>query len=489
MNLTGFTVRYFTDSHSGSFIFEDVKTDAVEIFNNTTPSGREFRIGFTGVTGNSNWYFSFLNGKIYDPEGRWFAAYDDTDFNTISGNFTLTNYDYSLNGNIICATGKKAALPVDGWFAECISGCSGSSNVKIYTSPIEVKLDMRGGFYTGEIWSGSLYHTNTGSMVIRSGELFSLDYYQFMLSGTGLSFCSGNNVIPTGGYRTVYLAHTGTSDRTGLFTVGLKIYTDFGPVRLTVTGSGISPVGGTVSNSFSPTGVNITTSGSVVSGTGNYYFTTNYLNLNNASQEKPVQCQLLTTGTTWTTSFYQVTGIKIEYSGYGYIGTPTFSIIPEKDGYPVAAGYGITGYTSEITGGISGYVMTTSGIYNVTGLTGDYSVSFTGTEFSDTWTSCYALVLWDPTPIIKTTGDFVKLRTGLYMPSDSGYLCYYNNSTNLTTGTTTLGTGNNAIYLNVEFGGLSEMVTWGYVLTVSGYRDTASGTSLYSGSGLLSRIW
>lgn len=470
MNLSGLVIRYITDCQSGSFLFNNIQTSAVEILSGTTPSGQEFRIGFSGITGHNTWYFSFKNGKVYDPEGRWFGAYDETSINSISGNFNLTDYDYYWNNEIICATGKKTPSHVNCWFASGISGGSATADIKVNSGPINLFLDMQQGFYLGQNWSGSLYHDSFGPVAILSGEIFAPDSSEFTVFGTGLSYCNGNNVIPSGGYRTVYFTHTGSIDRTGTFILGVKVYTDFGPSGLVVTGSGIIPKAGFVGNSLDPsTGWNFTYTGGGDTGLFSYHFSTSLVDLSGVGQPKPFGVSL--TYNSGYTGVLSPANIAISNPGAGYTIAPTVYISPTGGGYPIASGAGIIS-----AGQIFGISWASSGVY--TGNIGDYSLVIVGGNGAGFAASAYF-----PTSYTKTFTGYVTLDTGVLgqIPDHNGI----SKTMTVQSGSGLLSTDTSIVVLQISASGVPDTLPLFYTIQASGYYDTSTDINLYSGSGFI----
>lgn len=471
MNFTGLTYRFFTASNSGNFLFNSLSSSAVEIISGSSSFGKEMRIGFTGITGNTNWYFSFLNGKIYDPEGRCFGAFDETSINSISGNFDSGSYNYYLNDVLINAQGVKETNDFNGWFVECISGASGKADVFYTSAPINTSFYMQSGFYIGGIWSGSFTNNHSKPLVIRSGLLLSPDSIYFAITGTGLDFNAGLNVIPSGGNRTVRLSHTGQDSPNGVYTLGVRIYTDYGFSDFIVSGSGVPYRDGFISNGLSPaTGQNIV-SEMPGSGVFSYNYSTIYQNSQGTPQEKPFSVSL-TYLSGYTGSFYPVTGLSITNNGNGFTSDPLIYITPTGLGQPFASGSGIRwGGTGENVTGVNWYQ---SGVY--TGNTGTCAVVCSeggGQNFASqiSWGTTYN----------KAWNTFVSGFSGVF--GTGGSPCT-GDSTNIY-GAGTLTSGEDLLTYSIVFNGTPDNLSLQYLFTVSGLPDTTSGISMYSGSGFL----
>lgn len=470
MTLTGLNIRYFTDSQSGTFIFQNLQTSAIELYSGgqaANVSGQELRLGFTGVTGNRTWYFSFRNGKMYDPEGRWFGCYNDTDINTVSGNFAPTGYDYYLNNQLMCSVGNKSGVDFNGFYSQSISGASGQADIYVYTAPITCSLLFAPAFYNGGNWSGSFSHQNVGPVTIRSGVLLLDDAAYFAITGSGLSWRNGQNIVPTGATRTIVLANTGTSDRTGMYTLGVRIFTDFGNVDFTVSGSGVPISSGTISNSLiNNTGWDFRVSGSGVTGYNAWYFANSYISFTDGTEQpKPLYVELsYISGATGT--FTRVTGISLSNSGAGYTSQPLIYVTPTGGGYPIASGLGILFGT-----GLQGIQWTSTGYY--TGYTGSYGLVFSGGGGSN----AAGGPQWD-TSYTKTFSGQFSLYTGFF-----GLSLYPTPETLISASGKTIFTGN-VLTLSGVFVGTPDSAWTRYVIKASGLPDSTSGTYIYSGSGL-----
>jgi hypothetical protein len=377
MNLTGFNVRYFSNTKQLSFLLENFQCNAVETFTNGLETGsnpKEMRFGFTGVTGNTGWYFSVRNGKIRDPEGRIFWGLNEDETITISGNVGTGTYDYYVDNELICAIGARSAFDINGWFIEGVSGATGTATNIIVNGPaITATLNFSNNFVSGSTWTGAFSHNNNGPLLIRSGLLRMVDSNQFAISGSGLDFNTGSNVVASGSTRLIALNHTGLTSRTGLYIVGITIYTDFGPADFIVSGSGLPPSNNLVSNNlYSDTTGDIIATGSGISGTKYWFYNSVATDLSGNPLTKPIYLELsYLSGATG--SFSLVTGYQITSSGHNYSGTVSVFVSPTGGGYPIASG---TGIISGANSGITGLTWLTSGYY--TGATGGYTITFSG---------------------------------------------------------------------------------------------------------------
>jgi hypothetical protein len=480
MNFTGLTYRYITALQSASFKLENFQTDAVQLFgsNPTGFTGKELRFGFSGIHLNTGWFFSFRNGKMYDPEGRWFYSYDENIPFDFSGNISTGNYDYYVNDELIGSVGIKSGFDMNAWFVNCISGASGQGNVYINSPTIPTSVNFPTSFVSGSTWSGTFSHSNTGPLVIRSGELRMTDAVQFQISGTGLSFNGGFNVVNTGASLLIGLNHTGLVSRTGLFVVGLRIYTDFGPVDFTISGTGTPPSNSIVSNNlYSDTTGDVISTGNGTSGTKYWYYTTVATTLSGTPLTKSTYFEL-TYLSGATGNFRLVTGFQITNSGTGYVGPVSVLVIPTGGSYPLASGTGFINTSS--SSGISSIVWLTSGYY--TGTTGSYTLSFS----SPSGRFASGIPLFSGAYVKSFTGQF-QLITGLFSSGNSGAACN-SGPTNIFSGNTTLATGENLVTLRINYLGTRDSANIQYKILASGLRDSITLTSILSGSGLAYRI-
>ncbi len=477
MDFTGFTRRFFTDSQNISFLFENLQTDAIEIFTGGYPngaSGKEVRIGFSGIHANTGWYFAFRNGKIYDPEGRFVYSYTQDDTFNFSGNISTGNYDYYINEDLICSVGLKSGFNINAWFISCISGASGSANVYVNGPTIPVSLSFPTSFTSGGLWSGNFSHTNVGPIVIRSGELRMTDANQFSISGTGLSYNNGTNVVNTGASRAVGLIHTGIASRTGLYVVGVRIYTDFGPADFVISGTGLPPSNSIISNNLYPdtTGALIAT-GSGVTGTKYWYYHTVATDLSGNPLTKPIYLELsYLSGITGL--FSRVTGVNITSTGVSYSSAPLFFILPTGSGSPVSFGVALLNSSS----GVTGVSFLSTGYYP--GPTGSYTVLFSGGGGS----FASGTPRFDSGYTKSFSGRF-QFYTGVFSSGNAGVACA-NNATTFS-GSTTLTTGETLVFMKINYVAQADSAPLWYRVRASGLADSITSVTVYSGSGVVFR--
>jgi hypothetical protein len=478
MNLTGFTVRYFMDVKQLSFMLQNFQSNAVEVFTSGNPSsgnGAEFRFGFSGITGQNQWFFAFRNGKIYDPEGRAFYSYNADETLTLSGNISTGTYDYFLNNELICAVGVKGAFSINAWYAQSISGATGVGNIYVNSPNISGNLSMQTSFVSGTSWSGNFTHNNAGPVVIRSGLLRMTDANQFAISGTCLSYNNGTNVVSGGATGTIRLNHTGTQSRTGLYVVGLTIYTDYGSSDFVFSGSGVAASTNVISNNlYSDTTGDVISTGSGFSGSKFWYYNTFATTISGTPLTKPIYLELsYISGATG--NFSLVTGYRITSSGSGYAGTVYVTVTPLGGGYPIASG---TAIISGANSGITGVTWLTSGYY--TGVTGGYTLSFS--QVSGRFAS--GTPVFAPAYVKSFTGQF-QMLTGIPASGTSGTTCAA--ASTFISGSTTLTTGQTLVFMRINYLGTPDSANMRYMIKASGLTDSISSMSIYSGSGLAYR--
>jgi len=473
MDFSGFTVRYFTPITSGNFIFNKVRTSAVEYVTGSAPdvSGKELRIGFTGTTGNTQWYFAFRNGKIYDPQGRWFGSYDEASYTTLSGNFSSGDYSYYLDGEIIAAIGKKPANSFNGFFITGISGATGQADILVTSAPINTSLYMQGGFYVSGIWSGTFTNNHSSAIVIRSGELLLPDAVDFVLTGTGLTFNAGTNIVTAGGYRTVKLLHSGKTTVTGMYTLNIRVHTDYGSSDYLVSGYSVPYRAGYISNTLYPTGNTDYNVVAPVTGSGifDYTFSTTYQNFIGQSQVRPFTFKFSYTSG-YTGTFSPVTGIEIITRGGAFTNPTYIYITSTSQGVPWASG------TANVVGHqVRDITWVTSGVY--TGTTGTCAIVVAGPGVGTGFT---ANILWGP--------QYTKVITG-YVSGITGYFGATGTNCSGTIsglyGSGNMPTGNPLLTCRLVVSGRPDNLSLRYSVTLVGLPDTTSGISSYSGSGLI----
>ncbi len=114
MKITGYTSRSLAER-------DEISYSVSLSFNNITGSGI---FGFSGyyeddahhpeyLTPTRLHKYTFKEGKIYDPENRYFGSYEANSQVVISGNISGSKYDYHFNDNPIAFVGDIGT----GWCA------------------------------------------------------------------------------------------------------------------------------------------------------------------------------------------------------------------------------------------------------------------------------------------------------------------------------------------------------------------------------------
>ena len=609
-------VRYFTPIQSGSFLFNNILASAFGYVSGSWVD-QTITMGFA-TKDEERWAFTLMNGKLYDPEGRFFGAYNDTDSFSISGNFTTGSYDYYYNGELICAVGQKTTQNYNHWFVECAADETIRVDPYISSATISGRLEMKSGFYSGAIWSGNFYNDHILPVTIRSGELFLHDAVEFSVTnespelilngafndedqwndafgectetvpgsytfnpngtlsvfsvdlhpnrGTitvngpcymygafdvvsiqgdnwgnmmimfpnglvgnapiqpnvlcyetgrkffqcfvedgasfspsfffssegdgfvidnfslttglahGMAFTNGHNVVQgTGGCRVIRIAHTGIQDKTGLYMLGVRLFTDYGKQEFVVSGYSVSRYRGVLSNTFVPTSYpNVSAAPDAVVSNNNFTLSTTYVDKSGVNIDRTVYAALeYISGATG--QFTPVTGATITNAGGGYTSEPYIVLsIPGLD-FPFASGHAMIDAGA---GTITGFYFDQTGVFNQAAS----AASFTLTEGGGGAGGALDAV-WGSTYVKSFSGNF-NLITGVFgAPGGTGLMHY--------TGVSGFGTltGDDAIlYARVDYSGTIDNGWIKYVVTLSGMPDPAGGSSpVFFTTGIASR--
>lgn len=319
-----------------------------------------------GVSGLHLLNFTFLNGKIYDPNNYYVGCYQQGLKVTISGQVGANSFDYYINNNLIALQQPKQTGYFDNFFVTTNNTGNVGFNAFIAGTIPNYTLENNIIFIPGQLATGSINNLETfNHFKLFSGITFS----------SNINY-SGNTLgsINPGGSGLYYLYIPGAIQTASYF-FPLNLYTDFGNVLYNLTlNAGLSGGGEfTNLNIFTSnfngisgvTGTTNSNNGSVAyySISGVSYVNTPYLDI-----------YLLTTGSGWDLS----TGINsngygsIDFIQAGFIGTSGLKNPFPQTGLAAGSIYITVNYTSNtghdqqystlvVTGMNTGYFITILG--------------------------------------------------------------------------------------------------------------------------------
>lgn len=148
-------------------------------FSNATGASE---IGFSGD--GKRFLFSFVSGKIFDNEGRYFSSYVPNNRFSLSTEFSGSAYGYSIEDDRVLFSGQKDNFYVDRFFVNT-TGCDINANVSIYGNKPTFSLVLNPTFVTGNPITGYFISNSLSGVKVFSG--------QFQ-DGSNLYFSS----LPTG---------------------------------------------------------------------------------------------------------------------------------------------------------------------------------------------------------------------------------------------------------------------------------------------------
>jgi len=272
--------------------------------------------GFSGE--NKTYKFSFVSGKAFDHENRYFSSYLPNSQLNISTAFSGEAYDYSADGDKVLYSGYK-----QGFFAERFyfktTGCNIDASLTIKGQKPTCVLNIPANFYTGELITGYVTTNSLSGIQLFHGSFEEQSSFYFNNINTGYvksnasgQVLIGQNVTGLGNFVTSFTLNTSAGDYSQQVSInGLAVpYLNY----VFELGSD-SEIINNLSTQTLASGVE-----KVGSANLNYSYETNYGNL--APSSLPIDISLsYYTGVTGY--FGQVSDVSIVSGGYGYLSPPT----------------------------------------------------------------------------------------------------------------------------------------------------------------------
>lgn len=426
-----------------------------------------------GLSGLNNLTFTFLNGKIYDPNNYFVGSYQNNLKTTISGEVAPNSFDYYINNNLIALGQPKSTGFFDNFYINSISGNSVSFNAYIAGTIPKYTLNNNIIFIPGQFATGDIFNRESHN----SFRLFS-GYSNS--SNVNYSGNTTGRIAPN--QSGLYYLFVPNAIQTSTYTYPITLNTNFGDITYNVTlNAGLTGTGiftdlnffagnfGGISGAPLTTGNN---SGPVsfLTISGLSYINTPILDIYLIGNPNPI----LITGTVTGSGFYsaQVSGNFYYYSGFSAFVSGNISGYGGLNNQNLYSGTGggIISETVYYTGIVTGYY---NSLYS-TGLGSGYLYGF----YSIVSGSGYGL--YTGSKFITGGSGFLNL-TG-YFQSGSGY--YINDPTG--TGapyteflTGTLNTGyyfyNTILYPTGINSGNFSVLSFGSGTTGGGLSQKASG--------------
>lgn len=310
----------------------------------------EFAFSFQNCTGvsefgfsgdNKTYKFSFLSGKAFDHQNRYFSSYLPNSQLNISTNFSGESYDYSIDGDKVVYSGSKQDFFAERFYFKT-TGCNIEASLAIKANKPSCVLNVPANFYTGQLITGYVTTNSLSGIRIFSGSFDGDSSFYFnnistgyIISNTSGEVLIGQNVTGLGNFITNFTLNTSAGD--------------YGQ-QISITGLTVPYLNYTFELDSDSDIVNNLSTQTFISGVEkvgstnlNYSYDTNYGNL--APSSLPIDISL-TYYTGITGYFGQVTDVSIVSGGYGYLSAPT--IIFSGGGSPtsVASALALLGTTS-----------------------------------------------------------------------------------------------------------------------------------------------
>lgn len=160
----------------------------------------KFDVSFSSVTGSSEigfsgnskkYKFSFISGKIFDDESRYFSSYLPNDQLIIETNFSGTAYDYSIDGSRILKSGTKENFYAERFYINT-TGSNVDASIQIKSQKPTLSLFFPNSFTTGSYLTGYLITNSASGFQLFSGYFNPDSAFSFSTPPTGfISSTSG----------------------------------------------------------------------------------------------------------------------------------------------------------------------------------------------------------------------------------------------------------------------------------------------------------
>ena len=176
-------------------------------------------IGFSGQS--QNFKFSFVSGKVFDHQGRYFYSYIPNSQVNINSNFSGSYYDYIVNDNRVIFSGSKSDFYAEKFYINT-SGANIDLNLTIKAQKPTLDLATNPTFITGYDITGYFVSNSPSGLQILSGEFEEGSSFYFKSFPTGFikstssgQVLIGQNVTGVGDFLSDYTIYTSAGDYDG----------------------------------------------------------------------------------------------------------------------------------------------------------------------------------------------------------------------------------------------------------------------------------
>lgn len=150
-------------------------------------------MGFSGAAYDNSLRFSFNDGRMTDPSGKFFNSYLPSGILTLSGNFNTGTYDYYVNNVLNFSNGIKDDFVIDKFFINT-SDCSIDGDIYVYGEKHDISTTMASSFTDGGTLTGTITNnsfSDLGTFWVFAGEVVhatDLKYFEIDSSETTFPF-------------------------------------------------------------------------------------------------------------------------------------------------------------------------------------------------------------------------------------------------------------------------------------------------------------
>ena len=192
------------------------------IFDNVTGDAK---IGFSG-----QWEgqpkaleFSFVSGKVLDPENRYIYSYLSQNSFNISGDINDNHYQYYIDQNPICFGQSKDQNIIENFYVK-INNCVMDASINIYADAPSYSFSQPSSFSKADSYNINIENKNSSlPFTLFSGDLksasLSITNLPLRVTGNQNIIVTGNSSLETGVYSETITLYTSAGNITNDFSV------------------------------------------------------------------------------------------------------------------------------------------------------------------------------------------------------------------------------------------------------------------------------
>ena len=350
---------------SGSNFRSIAERDSLSWKANLSVSGSNTGRAVFGFSGDSKTKcFTLENGKITDPEKRFFAGYSiDVPIGVLSGNISGAQYDYYHQDVPYCLKGSGENFKPENFFVQT-TGCALDTEFWVWSDPFNFELNYETGFLLSGDLTGTL--RSVGADVSNKFKIFSGQVISpsdlFQVKG----FESGNQTEST---ITINTTGAAATTSTGIrkyikYPLRVAVYTNFGVVDKTFDVMALPESQVLVNFSLA----DLFSVGQEFSGVAErsgeynlvYEASIDQGGILTGARDKPLYISLQYDGGK-TGTYYQVSGIELTSSGEGYTDIPVAKFHGYSHGKGLSSDYSSASGEALMSFSIAGATITYSG--------------------------------------------------------------------------------------------------------------------------------